>query len=141
MLENLNLSLYAPYQYRRGNSQPISSGHRSAKRPSLTLGMIFSLSSLYFAACTTVGPKGSVRQHYFGYTVVKEPMERSSRDTQHAKEVTNIGFVIGSYGLSIGYTKEQIIALPLTNGFLLKYEAGKTNRQTKWLSKKSSKVK
>ena len=68
--------------------------------------------SLACSGCTVRGPNGSVRRHYFGYTVVTIPKIAPERPDFRASDVSNLGLSVGSGSLGLGYNRTKDIILP-----------------------------
>lgn len=75
--------------------------------------LFLSLLILGCGSCTSHGPNGSIRKHYFGYTVVTFPREGGNCNSINAKEIKNFGFAAGlPLFVSVGFLKEKRVALP-----------------------------
>jgi hypothetical protein len=88
-------------------------GGQTARRSALwTTAFWSSLCLFLLCSCTTNGPNGSLRKHYFGYTVVTFPRQTGNCKSIDARDVTNVGVSLClPAGLAIGYNKDKIVAL------------------------------
>ena len=89
---------------------------------------------LFICSCTTQGPNGSVRKHYFGYTVVTIPHQPSNGTGMDAKEITNVGISLGfPSGISFGYNQDKMMYIPPDGRSFIVVQFGKQFEDAKQL--------
>ena len=62
--------------------------------------------------CQTRGADGSLRRHYFGYTVVTIPKSAPDRPDFAVRDVANFGLATGGGSLALGYNRIKDVSLP-----------------------------
>ena len=64
------------------------------------------------SGCTTRKTDGSLRRHYFGYTVVTIPKFAPDRADFYVREVSNFGLTAGGGAVGLGYNRTKEVSLP-----------------------------
>lgn len=64
------------------------------------------------SGCTTRKADGSLRRHYFGYTVVTIPKSAPVRADFCVRDVSNFGLAAGGGAVGLGYNQTKEVSLP-----------------------------